>query len=457
METKVEVLEGNRTQVTVSFDAKDISARIRAGYSEVANKYNFPGFRKGKAPRQIIDNALGKEAVRTNVTDDLVNSTYPLAVDACDLYPIGQPQFTAADLVVDGQPYEYTFTVEVKPVFELTSYEPVAITIPREEVTEEDVDEQVESFRQHYFVFVEGDEDAEVMSNSRVSLNIKATDEAGEAIEGLTDEAREYSLGAGLMPAEFDARLVGLKKGGAVAFTMQMPADPQPMIMAYADKTSKIDFDITVNAVMKKELPEVTDEWVKENIGFAGVEELRRALYQSLQQQKAQVMPRLKENAVLKAIEERFEGEPPASMVEDAESTLLQDFFQQLQYTGQTFDAYLAQEGMTSEEFKEDAKRQALDVAKQDLALDAWARHFDIKATEAEVEAEFMSSGADDPQALMEQWRENGQLFLVREGVTRTKAVLDLINTAIISNDEDVAEPEAETEAEAEEPVAEEQ
>lgn len=452
VETKVEVLENNLTKVTVSFDAKDISARIRAEYKEAAEKYNFPGFRRGKAPRQIIDNALGKDAVRGTVTDSLINDSYPLAVDACDLYPIGQPRIEAAELVVDGQPYEFTFTVEVKPVFELTSYEPVSIEVPSEEVTEAEIDEQVDGFREHYFVFVDADDDVDVKSNSRVRLSMKALDENGEAIEGLADESREYSLGAGLMPAEFDARLVGLKKGENVAFTLLMPAEPQAMLVAYADKTSKIDFDITVAAVMKKELPEATDEWVKESIGFAGLQELREALRQSLQQQKSSAMPRIKENAVLKAIEERFEGEPPASMCEDAESTLLQDFFQQLQYTGMTFDAYLAQEGMTAEEFKEDAKRQAVDVAKQDLALDAWARHFDIKATDAEVEAEFMSSGADDPQALMQQWRENGQLYLVREGVTRTKAVIDLINTATITNPgaDEVVESEPEEEAEPE-------
>ena len=111
VETKVEALEDNRTKVTVTVDAADIDARIKKTYKDFANKYNFPGFRKGKAPRPIIDNALGAEAVRATVTDDVVNGTYPLAIDDCDLYPIAKPEFDETDLVEAGKPYTFSFTV----------------------------------------------------------------------------------------------------------------------------------------------------------------------------------------------------------------------------------------------------------------------------------------------------------------------------------------------------------
>lgn len=459
METKVEALQDNRTKVTVTFDAKDISTRIREQYKDYANRYNFPGFRKGKAPRQIIDNMLGKDAVRATVTDDLVNNSYPLVIDDCDLYPIGDPEFEETELVEDGQPYEFTFTVEVKPAVELSSYDPVEIELPYEGVTEAEIDEQVENFRQYYFVYEDADDDTEVISNSRVDLNMKATDDAGEPIKALTSESRGYTLGENMMPVEFDARLIGMKKGDKTSFTIVMPSDPQVMIMPYAGKTSKIDFEIELNAVKKKTLPEVTDEWVNKSIGFKDVSQLREALSQSIAQQKSQAMPRIKENAVLNAIEERFEGEVPQALIDEAQSTLLQDFFQQLQSQNMTFDTYLSQQGMTSEEFQEDVAKQAVDVAKQDLALDAWARHFDIAASDEDVEAEFKASGADDPEALMEEWREEGQIHLVREGIVRTKAVLDLIKTAAVTTigGEEPAEEEAPAEeAAAAEPAAEE-
>ena len=149
VETKVEALEDNRTKVTVTVDAADIDARIKKTYKDFANKYNFPGFRKGKAPRPIIDNALGAEAVRATVTDDVVNGTYPLAIDDCDLYPIAKPEFDETDLVEAGKPYTFSFTVTVKPEIEISSYEPVEIELPAEGTTDAEIDEQIDALREH--------------------------------------------------------------------------------------------------------------------------------------------------------------------------------------------------------------------------------------------------------------------------------------------------------------------
>ena len=150
VETKVEALEDNRTKVTVTVDAADIDARIKKTYKDFANKYNFPGFRKGKAPRPIIDNALGAEAVRATVTDDVVNGTYPLAIDDCDLYPIAKPEFDETDLVEAGKPYTFSFTVTVKPEIEISSYEPVEIELPAEGTTDAEIDEQIDKVKANY-------------------------------------------------------------------------------------------------------------------------------------------------------------------------------------------------------------------------------------------------------------------------------------------------------------------
>ena len=221
-----------------------------------------------------------------------------------------------------------------------------------------------------------------------------------------------------------------------------MPDDPPIMLAALSGKTSKIDFEVEVKVVKKKILPEVTDEWVKETIGFDDVASMRSTIADSIAQQKSAMMPRIKENAVLVAVAERLEGEAPESMREEAESTLIQDFFQQLQSQNMSFDLYLAQQGMTPDQFKEDVKLQAADIAAQDLALDAWARHFGLEATEEDVLAEFAKSGAEKPEALKAEWRENGQLHLVRQGVSRTKAVMDLMEKAVVTEVEPGAQDE---------------
>ena len=168
-------------------------------------------------------------------------------------------------------------------------------------------------------------------------------------------------------------------------------------------------------------------------MGFESVEDLRARIAESVTSQKADMMPRLKENACLYALAERVEGDVPEAMLEDAEASLIQDFFQQLQSQGMTFDVYLAQQGITPDQFKEDVKKQAEDMSKQDLALDAWARHFGMEATAEEVTEEFVKSGVEDPAALEAEWRSNGQLHMVRQGVIRTKAVKDIMDKAVVT------------------------
>ena len=336
METKVEALEDNRVKVTVTVDAKEIDGRIKKTYKDFAYKYSFPGFRRGKAPRPVIDNALGAEAVRATVTDEVVNETYPLVVDESNLYPVAKPEFEDGGLVEPGKPYVFGFTLAVKPELELSSYEAVEVELPAEGATDAEVDEQVESLREHYYTFEDASAATKIKEGGFADLAIKAADDAGEAIESLATESRIYGLGSGLFPEAFDQELVGMKKGQTKSFVIDVPAESSTLLAQVAGKTAKVAFDVEVKAVKTKELPEVTDEWAKDTLGFENVEDLRARIAESIAQQKADVLPRMKENACLAVLSERLEGEVPQAMAEDSETSLLQDFFQQLQRQNMT-------------------------------------------------------------------------------------------------------------------------
>ena len=143
VETKVEALEGNKAKVTVTIDAADVDGRITKTYKDFARKYNFPGFRRGKAPRPVIDNALGAEAVRATVTDELLNSAWAAAVDAEGLSPVSGPTMDETELVEAGKPYVFSFTIDLRPEVELSSYDAVEIELPFAEATEAEIDDQV--------------------------------------------------------------------------------------------------------------------------------------------------------------------------------------------------------------------------------------------------------------------------------------------------------------------------
>lgn len=435
VETKVEALEDNRTKVTVTVDAADIDARIKKTYKDFANKYNFPGFRKGKAPRPIIDNALGAEAVRATVTDDVVNGTYPLAIDDCDLYPIAKPEFDETDLVEAGKPYTFSFTVTVKPEIEISSYEPVEIELPAEGATDEEVETQIDQLREHYFELVDATAATKVKPENWVEIAIKATDDAGEDIPSITTESRLWGMDSTLLPQAFNDELMGMKKGQTKEFDIDVPAEADATVMTQAlvGKTAKIHFEVEVKVVKKKVVPELTDEWTKEKLGFESVEDMRTRIAESIKAQKDDILPRMKELSCLGELAKRVEGEVPAALCEQYETQLLQDFFQQLQRQGMTFDAYLADQGVTADQFKDDVKQQAADNVKQDLALDAWARHFDLKVTDEDLAEEFKNSGAKDPKKLEKEWRETGRLHLLREGIMRSNAAKDVMDKAVIT------------------------
>jgi len=435
VETKVEVLEDNRAKLTVTIDEKVVTDRVKKQYKEFANNYNFPGFRKGKAPRPVIDGLLGKDAAAAMVTDALVNETYPLAIDESGLYPVGEPKFDeeAMGLVKDKQAFTYTVEIGVKPTPELESYDAVAIEMPPEGVPAEQIDEEIDALLEHYFEIVPAPANTKVKDDKFVDIKISATDDKGEDIPSITNDELQYGMGSGVLPEAFEAELIGLKKGDTKQFTIDIPSEPTAMTSSLMGKTSTITFDVEVLGVKKKKLPELTDEWVQSKIGVDSIDDLRKELEDEFKSQQESIFPRLKESRALTALAERLKDEVPENVVEEAEATLLQDFFNQLQRQGATLDQYLQQQGITSAQFRDDVKQQAADMAKQDLALDAYAAHAGIEVTEEDIRAEFENSGVADPDALMQQWRENGQMHVVRQGILRQKAAEQVVENATVT------------------------
>lgn len=442
MKTKVEVLESGATKLTVTIEAAEIDARIKKTYKDFGTKYRFPGFRPGHVPRPVIDSNLGKEAVRSTVTDELLNESFPLAVDENDLNMISQPKFGDVEgLVEEGEDFTFSAEFEVKPALELSDYAPVHIEIPFKKASEAEIDEQIEALGNYYYDYKNAPANTKVKENGSVEITLVVKDDKGEVIESLGAEDRLYELGQGLFPAAFDEALLGMKKGETKTVTLNVAENPCMMTSILKDKTEEVTFEVEIKVVKKKIAPEVTDEWVKETLGFADVAELRVRMGESIEQQKGDIIPRIMENNALFALQERLIGEVPAVMAEEAERDLLQNFFTQLQAQGATLDAYLKAQDITADKFKEDVKLQAVDTVKQNLALDAWARHAGIEVSDEEIVDEFKNSGAQDPDALYEEWKAQGRLHIVHEGIMRGKALEALLAEADI---EEVETPAAE-------------
>lgn len=429
MEATVASLEENKIKVSVTVDASAVDEKIDKIYKDYARKYNFPGFRKGKAPRPVIDNALGRETLLAAATEDVINDAYPEVIEEKRIYPVGSADFGEPGMVEPKKPFSFEFTIAVKPEIELSSYDPVKVELPLSGATEAEIDEQVETLRQHYEEYDNAPASTKLSADSFADIALSAQKEDGEEIEALKTDSRFFAPGSGFYSEAFEEQLFGLKKGETKEFTLDIPADESALLLSDL-AGQKITFTVTCNVVKTMSLPELTDEWVKEKLAFDSVDEMRKEIETSIADQKESVIPRIKENACAMELIERVQDEIPESMAEEAEAELLQDFFSQLQKQGVSFDQYLMQRGIDSTQFKEDVKKQALDEAKQQLALDAWARKMGIEATDEDVTLEFERAGVENPKATEKQWRKSGRLYLIREGIVRQKAMENVMETA---------------------------
>lgn len=429
MNITLENLEDNKVKAIVVVDKGIVKNKVGSIYKDFAKKYNFPGFRKGKAPRPVIDNAFGKEAILAQATEEIVNEVYPQVIEQERIFPVGSPDFSDPGLANEGEDFKFEFTQSVKPIYKLSSYDPIEIEVPSADVTETEVEDQIKDITERYQSYEDAPEGAKLSGEECADLSIKATKEDGEDVVGLSSDNAFFTPETGVYSEDFEKKVKGMKAGDTKKFDLKVADDDASILMSDV-AGQKISFEVTCNQVKIKTTPELTDEWVKETLGIDTVADLRKEIEESIKAQKEDVIPRIKENACSLELVKRFDGEVDDAMVEQTESQLLQDFFTQLQRQGISFDNFLMMQGIDSDQFKQDVKKQATDNVKQDAALDAWADNAKLEASDEDVTLEFERAGLDDPKATEAEWKRDGRLYLIREGIIRAKAMKDIMDNA---------------------------
>ncbi len=446
---KAQEPKDNKLVAEVTVLAKDVDAAIKKAYKDIANKYNFQGFRKGHTPRPVIDGIVGREAVLAQATNDLLNEVEPLMIDELDVVPMGQTNFgDEPKLAEDGTDYVIEVTVPVRPEAELDSYDAPTINMPPEEVTEAEIDQQIEQL-QSYQASYEDIEDEE-----RVAVDGDVVQVDIDNVEGAEDWAgknRMATLDGFGMPQELQDAIKGLKKGESKDVEWTETHEHGDHVHEVTHKLK-----VTLNAIKQRVIPELTDEVVKKGFGFDTVAELRDAIKEEIEQDKKISLPGLKEDRAVEAIAEHLTlEEVPSEYVDQVFNETAQQVLGNLQTQGMSLDMFLQMRGIKAEDFVADLRKQAEERARQSLALDALAKHLNIEATVEEVKEEFAKAGAE-VESLYEQFRKAGNLPAVRESIRRTKALKWLTENAPVNYVDEVAERRAADAAAAEEAPAEE-
>jgi trigger factor len=390
-------------KLSVTIDEAEFDRDVDAAFRKIAREVNLPGFRKGKAPRKVLEARIGIGAAREQALRDAVPSYLASAVREHDIDLIATPRIEITDGHEEGS-VAFDATCEVRPEIAVPGYGGLRVELPSPVATDAEVDEAVSAERTRQGSLV--DVDRPVQSGDHVTLSLAGTRD-GEPVPGLNTEDWLYEVGKGWVAEGFDNELLGAAKGAELSFTATPNGTSEPA-----------DFEVTVTNVQEMVLPELTDQWVSENLGeHDTVDAWRAALADrigtgKLNQARSQFVDRT--TAALAAL---VDEDPPASMVDADLQGRVQNTVQQFQAQGIAIEQWLQATGQDAEGFVSMLRVQSVTAAKVDLALRAVAVAEQIEVDDDDLGAEYARIAMQVRQKASE----------VRKAYERNDAVNDLI------------------------------
>ena len=381
MSLQVEKLEKNMAKLTIEVSAEDLEKAMQNAYQKAKGRISLPGFRKGKAPRKMIEQMYGKGIFLEDAANALIPEHYSKAVEECELEIVSQPEI-AVTQAEPGKAFIFTAEVAVKPEVTLGEYKGVEVPKSETEVTDEDVEAELkkEQEKNSRTVTVE-DRGAE--NGDITTIDFEGFVD-GEAFEGGKGTDYPLTLGSGSFIPGFEDQLVGSKAGDHVEVKVTFPEEYQAKELAGKEAVFQCD----VKKVEAKELPELDDDFAQDASEFDTLAEYKEDIKKNLTEKKEKEARAAKENAAVDKAIENAEMEIPDAMVATQTRQMLDDFARRMQSQGLTMEQYFQFTGMTAEKMQEEMKPQALKRIQTRLVLEKIAEVENIQPTQEEVDEE---------------------------------------------------------------------
>jgi len=381
MGVQVEKLEKNMAKLTVEVSAEEVEKAIQTAYQKMKKNVNIPGFRKGKAPRHLIEKMYGKEVFYNDAIDNMLPSAYAKAVDECGEEIVSRPEIQVVQLE-SGKPFIFTASVAVKPEVVLGEYKGIQVDKTPVEVLDAEIEAEITKEREANARTITVDDRA-VQKGDIISLDFDGYVD-GKAFEGGKSEDYELTIGSGAFIPGFEEQLVGAEIGKDLEVNVTFPEEYHAKELAGKAAV----FKCRVNSAKVKELPEVDDEFAQEVSEFDTLDAYKEDIKAKLLKDKEEDARRVKEDAVIEKIIEGAQMEIPDAMVEFQSEQMMEDFAQRMQAQGLSLQQYFQFSGMTAEKYKEQMKPRALKNIQSRLVLEAVAKAENIEATEEDLDAE---------------------------------------------------------------------
>lgn len=432
MKVTTEKIENQQVVLEITVPAEELEKAYAQAFKNISKQVNIPGFRKGKAPKKMVEKHVGVEYIMDEAFKTVYNASFGEAVDESKQVPVSRVDLEEVQLEL-GKDVIYKTTFTAKPEVKLGQYKEVKVAKVEATVADADVDAQLARMLDRQADMVEAEEGAAVENGNFITLDFKGTVD-GEAFAG--GESKDYPLEVGsnsFIPG-FEEQLVGMKVGEEKDVNVTFPEEYHSEEL----KGKAAVFACKVNSIKRKVLPAMDDEFAKKASTFETLDELKADIRKNLQTAADNKAVNEKREAVLDAISEAAEVEIPNVMIETRINNMINQMAMNIEQQGMKLEQYLQFTGTDMSKLRENCKETAQKNVRIDLVLEAVATAEGIKVEDADLQAEVAGMAAQygaTPAQIKKIIAENGQLGSLIDTIMRRKA-MELVVSSAVESDE---------------------
>lgn len=426
MNSKVEKTDNkNEVKLEITVEASKFDDAMKKVYFKSAKYFNIPGFRKGKAPMNIVEKYYGKEIFYEDAFNEVASEGYDEALKENKIEAVSHPTIDVVQMG-KGQDLIFTAVVQTKPEIELGKYKGIEINKIEYNVSEDDINHELGHMQEHNSRLITVDDRPVEDGDITVIDFVGSVD--GVEFEGGKAENHELTIGSNTFIPGFEDQIIGMKIDEVKDIKVKFPDEYFSKDLAGKDAV----FKVTLHEIKKKELPELDDEFAKDVSEFDTLDELKASIKEKLETQNADRVKYETEDAVIKAVCEDAKLDIPDGMIHLELDNMIKDMEQRLSYQGLKFDQYLQMMGKTEEDFRKESEPQAIEGIKSRLALEAIIKKENIEATDKEVD-EKLEEMAKSYGKTADELKDNENIKeYIKNGITSEKAIDFLVKNAKI-------------------------
>ena len=403
-----EIKEKNELELTIEVEPEEVEAAVNKAYIKNRNKIAVPGFRKGKAPRKMIEKMYGAEIFLSDALDELIPNALRFVLDETEYRIVGYPKVTDVDMKDDNTRVEITLTAGLYPEVTIGEYKGLSAQKPPVEIPESEIDAEITSLMSRNARFEKAERPAE---NGDIAVIDFEGFLDGVAFEGGKGENYELSLGSGQFIPGFEEKVEGMSVGDERDIDLVFPEDYKEDLAG-----KPVLFKVKLNEVKEKILPELDDEFAKDVSEFDTLDEYKADIREKMQETKQQDIDETFENALMEQIVESLEADIPEAMIDEQYEKSLSNLTRQISAYGMQPDQYMQMMGLTPEELKEKMRDNNEKQVKAALALEKIAELENIDVSDAEIDEEYKEASE----------RFGMEIDKIKQSVTNEDIILEL-------------------------------